>query len=123
MLLALKVKVLVSHSVVANSDPISEGSPHTRGDPIPGHPTPGSSVHGFLQARILEWVAIPFPAVSSPPRDPIQDSNPVPLHCRWILYNLSHQRSQDTVNVSGRTGQSLGKHAYALWSHFPSKVC
>jgi len=26
---------------------------------------PGSSVHGILQARILEWVAIPF----SPPRD------------------------------------------------------
>ena len=22
---------------------------------------PGSSVHGILQARILEWVAIPFP--------------------------------------------------------------
>ena len=22
---------------------------------------PGSSVHGFLQARILEWVAISFP--------------------------------------------------------------
>ena len=24
------------------------------------HSTPGSSVHGFLQAKILEWVAIPF---------------------------------------------------------------
>ena len=22
--------------------------------------TPGSSVHGFLQERVLEWVAIPF---------------------------------------------------------------
>ena len=22
---------------------------------------PGSSIHGILQARILEWVAIPFP--------------------------------------------------------------
>ena len=30
---------------------------------------PGSSVHGILQARILEWVAIPFPWRSSQPRD------------------------------------------------------
>ena len=32
---------------------------------------PGSSVHGILQARILEWVAIPFPRWSSWPRDQI----------------------------------------------------
>ena len=30
---------------------------------------PGSSVHGILQARILEWVAIPFSRGSSLPRD------------------------------------------------------
>ena len=30
---------------------------------------PGSSVHGILQARILEWVAIPFSGGSSQPRD------------------------------------------------------
>ena len=29
----------------------------------------GSSVHGILQARILEWVAILFPRGSSQPRD------------------------------------------------------
>ena len=28
---------------------------------------PGSSVHGILQARILEWVAIPFSRGSSQP--------------------------------------------------------
>ena len=28
-------------------------------DPVDSSP-PGSSVHGILQARILEWVAIPF---------------------------------------------------------------
>jgi len=32
------------------------------------HNPPGSSVHGILQQRILEWVAIPF-SRSSPPRD------------------------------------------------------
>ena len=30
---------------------------------------PGSSVHGILQARILEWVAFPFSRGSSQPRD------------------------------------------------------
>ena len=33
------------------------------------HSLPGSSVHGILQARILEWVAIPFSRGSSWPRD------------------------------------------------------
>ena len=31
--------------------------------------SPGSSVHGILQARILEWVAMPFSRGSSWPRD------------------------------------------------------
>ena len=30
---------------------------------------PGSSVHGILQARILEWVATPYSRGSSQPRD------------------------------------------------------
>ena len=33
---------------------------------------PGSSVHGILQARILERVAMPSSRGSSPPRDPTQ---------------------------------------------------
>ena len=36
--------------------------------PIDCNP-PGYSVHGILQARILEWVAIPFSKGSSQPRD------------------------------------------------------
>ena len=35
---------------------------------------PDSSAHGILQARILEWVAIPFSGGSSWPRDWIQVS-------------------------------------------------
>ena len=30
---------------------------------------PGSSAHGILQARILEWVAVPFSRGSSQPKD------------------------------------------------------
>ena len=37
-------------------------------DPM-DHSQPGSSVHGALQARILEWVAIPSSRGSSQPRD------------------------------------------------------
>ena len=36
---------------------------------------PGSSVHGILQARILEWVPVPFSRGSFQPRDRIQVSN------------------------------------------------
>ena len=42
---------------------------------------PGSSVHGILQARILEWVAISF----SRGIFPTQGSNPGLLHCRQTL--------------------------------------
>ena len=42
-------------------------------DPVDGSP-PGSSVHGILQARGLERVAIPFSRRSSPPRNQIQVS-------------------------------------------------
>ena len=35
---------------------------------------PGSSIHGILQARILEWLAISFSGGSSQPRDRTQVS-------------------------------------------------
>ena len=47
---------------------------------------PGSSVHGLLQARILEWVAISFSKGSSPPRDQTGNSC-VSCIGRWILYH------------------------------------
>ena len=37
-------------------------------DPMDGRP-PGSSVHGVLQARMLEWVAMPSSRGSSQSRD------------------------------------------------------
>ena len=52
--------------------------------------TPWSTtVHGILQARILEWVA--FPLLQG--IFPTQGLNPGLLHCRWILYQLSHKGS------------------------------
>ena len=59
----------------------------------------GSSVHGISlsMARILEWVVISF----SRGIFPIQGPNQWLLHCKWILYHLSHQGSPVfTVNNS-----------------------
>ena len=46
---------------------------------------PDSSVYGILQARILEWVAIPFSRGSSRPRDRTQ----VSCTGRQVLHRLS----------------------------------
>ena len=47
---------------------------------------PGSSVHGIVQARILEWVSMPSSRGSSRPRDRTW----VSCHGRWILYYSRH---------------------------------
>ena len=49
----------------------------------------GPSIHGILQARILERAAIPFSRGSSRNRDRTR----VSPHCGQILYHLSHQGS------------------------------
>ena len=70
-----RVKVLIAQSCLALWDPV-DCSP------------PGSSIHGVLQTRILEWVAVPFS------REPSQSRNWTQVsHCRWILYHLSHEGS------------------------------
>ena len=48
---------------------------------------PGSSLHGILQARVLEWVAISFSRGSSRPRDRTQVS-----HIGGRHFNLSATR-------------------------------
>ena len=47
---------------------------------------PRSSVHGILQARILEWVAMPSSRGSFSPRDQIHVSC-VSCIGRWVLYH------------------------------------
>ena len=46
------------------------------------------TVHGILQARILEWVAFPFSRGF-----PTQGLNPGLTHFRQILYQLSHRKA------------------------------
>ena len=47
---------------------------------------PGSSVHEILQARILEWVAMPFSRGSSRLRDWTHISY-ISCISRWVLYH------------------------------------
>ena len=57
----VKLPIELKLSEVAQSCP-------TLWDPM-DYSLPGSSVHGILQARVLEWVAISFSRRSSRPRD------------------------------------------------------
>ena len=52
----------------------SESISHVRLCDLMDCSLPGSSVHGILQARVLEWVAVPFSRGSSWPRNRSQDS-------------------------------------------------
>ena len=63
---------------------------------------PGSSVHGILQARILEWVASPFSRGCSQPRDQTQVSHIAGgfftveppsdkyMHSLSVIYSIKH---------------------------------
>ena len=53
----------------------------------------GSSARGILQAGIPEWVAMPFSIFLT------QGLNLGLLHCRQILYHLSHQGREYKTNV------------------------
>ena len=97
-----RYSVLVAQSGLTFRDPI-ECSPQ------------GSSVHGILQEIILEWVAIPFCRGICP----TQGSNLGLLHCRQILYHLSHQVNPYTSIFNFRKySQTLSQSGYRnLHSH------
>ena len=65
-----------------------------------------SSVQGILQARKLEWVAIPFYKGTFPTQG-------LP-HCRQILYHLSHQGSlkMPKLRLQFMLWPSLGAHTH-----------
>ena len=62
------------------------------------------TVHGILQARILEYVAVPFSRGSSQPRDQTQGSNPGLLHYRQILYQLRQKGSPEYTDELYKKG-------------------
>ena len=54
--------------------------------------SPGLSVHGILQARILEWIAISISRGTSQPRDRT-------LPSRQVLYHLSYREVLNNMGV------------------------
>ena len=92
----LKVKMLVAQSCLTLCNTMN-CSP------------PGSSVHGILQARILEWVAIPFSRGSSQTRDWTRNL----LYSRQILYYVDYP-----VNLIS----SLKPWLLGTWYQVPDEV-
>ena len=80
-------------------------------DPMDYSP-PGSSVHGILQARILEWVAIPISRGIFSTRG----LKPGLLQCRQILYHLSHQGSPH-IWLLKHFWKTKSRNAWPLKSH------
>ena len=75
----------------------------SRVQPFCNHSPLGSSVHGILQARMLEWVAMPsFRVIFL-----TQGSYLSLLHCRQILYHLNHKRSPSICVESIYKGQIM----------------
>ena len=79
-------------------------------DPLDCSP-PGSSVHGTLQARTLQWVAILSSRGSSQPRDWAQVS--CLLHCRQILY-YSGEKGKGKLREALRWDLGVGN--FPRWS-------
>ena len=97
-----------SRSVVSDSLPPVDCSP------------PSSSVHGILQARILEWVAISFSRGSSRSRDQTQVS-----HIAGRRFNLCTTREAQALMIlkwDSMLKSFVIKHLEIHHSHFFSSI-
>ena len=78
------------------------------------------TIRGILQARILEWAAFPFSRGSQViSRGSTQGSNPGLLHCRQILYQLSHREAPQlllVISVSAFTFYHFQKCNFIFFS-------
>ena len=108
------MKVLVAQSYLTMSDP-TDCSP------------PGSSVDGILQARILEWVAIPFSGgvfldQGTEPKSPALQADSLPL--KLLLLLLLSRFSRVWLCATPQTEahqapRSLGFSRHEHWSGLP----
>ena len=71
---------------------------------------PGSSVHEILQARILEWVVIPFSRATSRPRDwPRLCSSLVPEYVLELKFSLHYKRKSLALQADPLLFETPGK--------------
>ena len=68
---------------------------------------PGSSIHGILQARILEWIATSYSRGYSWFRGQI-DISCYSCIGRWILYHWATWEEQRTITNSFRKNEAAG---------------
>ena len=94
-------------------------------DPVDCSP-PGSSVHGILQARVLEWVAIPFSRGSSWARDWTLASHivgrPVTLWTTWeaqLSFLFAHNRTPVRPSLLSLHASPLLNHLWVYWRLIP----
>ena len=92
---------------------------------------PGSSVHGILQARILEWVAISFSRGSSQPTDGtrvswiagrLSSEPPGELTITGLLWRLQLRNNQILWERCRGQGMVAGELPRLLWVHYPSRT-
>ena len=95
----VKVKVLVTQLCLTLCDPM-------------GCSPPGCSLHGIFQARILEWVAIPFSRGSSQPG--IEPGSPI-LQADSLLPKPPGKLSKRGM---GGRGTNLAHFKMKNWLHF-----
>ena len=72
---------------------------------------PGFSVHEF--SRQEYWSGLPFHNPGDLPYLGIEPRSPALLHCRWILYQLSHEmnrKAQISIPVSGEISRGGREH-------------
>ena len=95
------------NSVPVESDAISQSCP-TLCNPLDCN-SPGSSVHRISQGRILDGVAISFSRGSSWARNQT-------LHCRQILYGLSHLCKNGVwIELGYSTSSWRPQHSLTMW--------
>ena len=104
---------LVAYCYISNSESEVAQSCPTLCDPVDCS-LPGFSVHGILQARVLEWVTISFSRGSSWPRDWTWASRIGGRHFNlWATRDNSAHNDTHKPSVTSRT----------LWGHLISAPC
>ena len=81
---------------------------------------PVSSVHGFFQARILEWVAISSSRGSSCPRNPLH-------HLHWQVDSLPTVPPRYNQSLEVHTEKAMAPHSSTLawkipWMEDPGRL-
>ena len=93
-------------------------------DPMDSSP-PGSSVYGIIQARILEWVAMPSSRESSQPRNRTQVRSPTFQVDSLVTINsfMDNQQGPTTQHMELCSGICGSLDGRGVWGRMDTCVC